>query len=146
VNLLSLRDGFPLARLFPYGFRRRLLMPLVRPLHELSLFIAIPIPFLDFADKSVVVPFDLLQVIIGKLAILLFQFAFELRPFPFELIRVHGFLLLCDEMVLPHCSHRSGPVLPTPLDIDQYGEKTGSGLVKSAQAGRINLAGGVAFR
>ena len=27
-------------------------------------------------------------------------------------------LLLCDEMELPHCSHRSGPVLPTPLDID----------------------------
>ncbi len=32
------------------GFRRRLLMPRVRPLHQLSLFIAIPM-FLDFADK-----------------------------------------------------------------------------------------------
>ena len=44
-------------------------MPLVRPLHELVLFSAIP--FLNFADKLVLVPFDLLQVIIGKLAILL---------------------------------------------------------------------------
>ena len=45
-------------------------MPLVRPFHEIVLFIAIP--FLDFAEKLVVIPFDLLQVVIGKLAILLF--------------------------------------------------------------------------
>ena len=41
-------------------------MPLVRPFHELVLFIAIP--FLGFAEKLVVIPFDLRQVIIGKLA------------------------------------------------------------------------------
>ena len=83
-------------------------MILVRPLHELILFLFIAIPFLDFAVIFVVVPFDLLQIVIGKLAILLFQFTFELHPFPFELIRVHGFLLLC-EMALSQCSYRFGP-------------------------------------
>jgi hypothetical protein len=71
----------------------RPLMPLVSPLHELVLFIAIP--FLDFADKLVVVPLDLPQIIVGKLAPLCFEFTFELHPFPFELISVHGFSLLC---------------------------------------------------
>ena len=66
-------------------------MPLVRPLHELVLFIAVPL--LGFAEKRVVIPFDLLLVVIGKLAILLFQFTFELHPFPFELIRVHDAVL-----------------------------------------------------
>jgi len=64
---LSLLDEFASARLSPDGFRRRLLMPHIRPLHQLSLFIAIPIPFLDFDDKSVEKAFDLLQVLIGKL-------------------------------------------------------------------------------
>jgi hypothetical protein len=91
----------PSARLFLRGFRLRPLISLVLPFHELILFIAIP--FLDFADKLLVVPSDLLQVIIDELAILLFQFAFELHPFPLELIRIHGFLLLC-EMALPHSS------------------------------------------
>ena len=36
-------------------------MPLVRPRHEPVLFIAIP--FLGFAEKLVVVPFDLLEVV-----------------------------------------------------------------------------------
>jgi hypothetical protein len=76
-------------------------MPLVSPLHELILFIAIP--FLDFADKLVVVPLDLLQVIIGKLAPLLFEFTFELRPFSFELISVHWVsLLYVWQISLPH--------------------------------------------
>jgi hypothetical protein len=76
-------------------------MPPVRQLHKFVLFLAISFPdqadtvttvsFLKHADNLVVAPFDLLQVIIGKLAPLLFQFAFELFPFPFELIRVHGF-------------------------------------------------------
>jgi hypothetical protein len=59
------------------------LLPLVRPLHEFVLFLTIP--FLDFADKRLVVSSDPLQVIIGELAILLFQFAYELHPFPVEL-------------------------------------------------------------
>jgi hypothetical protein len=45
---------------------RWLRLPLVRPLHQLSLFIAIP--FLDFADNSDVVPSNLLQVIVRTLA------------------------------------------------------------------------------
>jgi hypothetical protein len=89
-------------------------MPRVRPLHQLSLFIAIPIPFLDFADKSVVNAFDLLQVIIGKLTPLLFQFTFELHPFPLELIRVHDASLLC-EIALSQCSYRSvSLIISTP--------------------------------
>src|SRR6476659_11222071 len=73
---------------------------------KLGLFIAIP--FLDFADKLLVVPSDLLQVIIGKLAPLLFQFAFELRPFPLELISVHRTFLLCTVLIPQlHVSVRS---------------------------------------
>jgi hypothetical protein len=47
-------------------------VPLVRPLHEFVLFLAIP--FLDFTDKLLIVSSDPLQVIIGELAMLLFQF------------------------------------------------------------------------
>src|SRR5215210_5464569 len=52
------------------------------------------IPFLNFAYKSLVVPFNLLQIIIGELAPLLFQIAFEMGPFSFELLRIHCILLL----------------------------------------------------
>jgi hypothetical protein len=41
-------------------------MCVVRPFQELFIFIAIPL--LGFAEKPVVIPFDLRQVIIGKLA------------------------------------------------------------------------------
>ena len=41
-------------------------MCVVRPFQELFIFIAIPL--LGFAEKLVVIPFDLRQVIIGKLA------------------------------------------------------------------------------
>ena len=68
-------------------------MPLVRPLQELVLFIAIP--FQSFAEKLVVIAFDLFQIILGELAVLLFQLAFELHPFPLELIRVHDVSFLC---------------------------------------------------
>jgi hypothetical protein len=67
-------------------------MPLVRPLHELVFLI--PVPLLSFANELLVIPFDLLQVVIGKLAPLLFQFAFELFPFPLELSCVHDISLL----------------------------------------------------
>jgi hypothetical protein len=89
-------------------FQLKQLLPLVRPLHEFVLFLTIP--FLDFADKLLAVSSDPLQVIIGELAILLFQFAFELHPFPLELIRIHGFPLQ-GEMALLQCSYRFGPVL-----------------------------------
>jgi len=41
-------------------------MCVVRPFQELIIFIAIPL--LGFAEKAVVIPFDLRQVIIGKFA------------------------------------------------------------------------------
>ena len=51
------------------------------------------VPFLELADYLVEASFDLLQVIIDKLAPLLFEIAFELHPFPIEPIRIHGFLI-----------------------------------------------------
>lgn len=102
-----------------HSLRRRFLMPRVRPLHQLSLFIAIPIPFLDFDDKSVVPAFDLLQVIIGKIAPPLFQFTFELHPFPHELISVHRILLLCRIMLGP--SHHVGSLSDSPQSLNPSG-------------------------
>jgi hypothetical protein len=55
-------------RLLFYGFRRSLLMPLICPLHEFIFFIAVS--FLGFAEKPVIIPFDLFQVVNGTLAIL----------------------------------------------------------------------------
>jgi len=64
-------------------------MPLVGPLDDVVPFVAIP--FLDFADKLVLVPFNLLQIIIIKLVPLLFEFTLELHPSPLELVSVHRF-------------------------------------------------------
>ena len=86
--------------------------------------------------KLVVIPFDLLQVVIGKLAILLFQFTFELHPFSLELIRVHDASLLC-EIAMSPCLYRSVPVISKPPSYGHYGEKTGSGLVKIAQGKNV---------
>ena len=111
-------------------------MPLICPLHEFLFLLAVvflnygdtvlTVPFLELAENLVEASFDPLQVIIGKLAPPLFQFASELHPYPFELIGNHGFLLLC-EIAL------SSPILTVA---DDYGEKTGSGLVKIAQVAR----------
>ena len=57
------------------------------------------IPFLSFADKLLVVPFDLLQIIIGKLAPLLLQLAFEMGLFSLELSSVHRIILLCKTLI-----------------------------------------------
>src|SRR5690348_7938387 len=72
-------------------------MPCVRPLHQLTLLVAIP--FLDLADKLVIDPCDLLQVIVGKLPPLPFQVAFELHPLSLELISIHRIVLLLDSNV-----------------------------------------------
>ena len=118
-------------------------MPLVRPFHEVILFIAIP--FLGFADKLVVIAFDLLQVVVGKLAIFLFQLTFELHPFSLELIRVHDVSLLC-EIAMPPCPYRSVPVICKPPSYGHYGEKTDCGLVRIAHVARIDwVACGAAF-
>jgi hypothetical protein len=62
-------------------------MPRVRPLHQHD--IVLGTSFLDFADTFLIVPFNPLQVLIGKLALLLLQFTFELHPLLLELIRIH---------------------------------------------------------
>ena len=105
-------------------------MPLVSPLHQLVFLI--PIPLLSFANELFVIPFDLLQVVIGKLAPLLLQFAFELFPFPLKLICVHDACLLRD---------RVEPSGPTPrLRVrDNSGMSPGGDLVKSAQCARRQL-------
>jgi hypothetical protein len=86
---------------FPNGVRHRLLMPLVGPLHE---------PFVGFVDKLGVASFALHQVIVPKPAPPRLQCTFELYPFAFELISVHGVFLLC-ELTMPRRG-RSGSVLP----------------------------------
>jgi hypothetical protein len=93
-------------------------MPLVCPLHEFVSFLAIP--FLKYAVTLVATLSVLLHVIINTLSPLLFQLAFELHPFALELIRIDGFVLLC-EKALPHCSYLSGPALLNRSGIHQYG-------------------------
>lgn len=105
-------------------------MPLVRPLHQLIFFVAIPL--LRFADELVVIPFDLLQVVIGKLAPFPFQLAFELFPFPLELICIHDVSLL-RENVCP-----SGPVPPHRVRAN-FGMNPGGDLVTIAQCARRQL-------
>src|SRR4029079_9750715 len=74
-------SGIYSAGLLLHGFRRRRLrMPRVRPLHQLDLFPGIP--FLDFADKFLVVPFDLLQIIIGNLPHFCFKSPLKWVHFP----------------------------------------------------------------
>jgi hypothetical protein len=73
--------------LVAHTFQRRHRMPRVRPPYQRD--IVLGISFLDFADKFLIVPFNPLQVLIGKPASLLFQFTFELYPFLPELICIH---------------------------------------------------------
>jgi hypothetical protein len=55
-------------------------MPLVRTFHKGIRFIAIP--FLGFADKLFVIAFNVFQVVIGKLAVFLFEFPLNCIHFP----------------------------------------------------------------
>jgi hypothetical protein len=105
-------------------------MPLVRPLHQLIFLI--PVPLLSFADELLVIPFDLLQVVIGKHAPLLFQFAFELFPFSLELIGIHDVSFL-RENVCP-----SGPVPPHRVRANSDMSPDGD-LVTIAQCARNQL-------
>ena len=75
-------------RLFLCGVRRRLLMPPVRPLSSVRIFLAIPL--LNVADVLIVMAFDLLPIIIGAFAILRFGITCERHPF--SLFPVHAFL------------------------------------------------------
>ena len=116
-----LLDDFSSACLVRRNFRLRPLLSLIRPFHILIIFIAIPFP--RFTNELVVVPFGRRQVIIGELAIRLFQLALVLHPFSFGLIRMHGFRFLCEIALSP---------------VRQYGEKTDSDVVRIAQLERIN--------
>ena len=63
-------------------------MPLVGPLQELVLFVAIPL--VGLVDNLVVASFALHQVLVPKPAPPRLQCTFELYPFARELISVHG--------------------------------------------------------
>src|SRR5262249_20852703 len=67
------------------------LKPLVRPAGDIVFLRAIP--FLHFAEKRIVIPFDLHQIIVREFAPLPLEFAFELPPLAFERIGVHSLLL-----------------------------------------------------
>ena len=69
-------------------------MPLVGPLQELVLFVAIP--FVGLVDNLVVASFGLHHVLVPKPASPRLQRTFELYPFARELISVHGVFLLCE--------------------------------------------------
>jgi hypothetical protein len=62
-------------------------LPLIDPAAHLILFISVS--FLNLAGEFIIIAFDLKQIVIRESAPLLFQFAFELLPLPFELIAVH---------------------------------------------------------
>lgn len=96
--------------LFPHSFSAGCVCYWLSRYYEFVLFLAVmfpdqadtlsTVPFLELADYLVEASFDLLQVIIDKLAPLLFEVAFELHPFPIESIRVHGFFLMWDRGAL----------------------------------------------
>jgi hypothetical protein len=89
-----LPDDFSSGCLVRRNFRLGPLLPLIHPFHVLILFIAMPFP--NFAGELAVLPFGRRQVIIGALAMRLFQLALELQPFPFGLIHMYGFRFLCE--------------------------------------------------
>jgi hypothetical protein len=73
-----------------YRLRIRVLAfePLVDP--ATYLFFPVAVFSLQLSLKLLVVTFDLEQVIVCKIAPLLFEFTLELSPSPFELIRIHN--------------------------------------------------------
>src|SRR5262249_51407533 len=91
---MSLMNGIDSVGYFPNGFWQRWLMPLVGPLQELVLFVAIPL--VGAVDNLVVASFALHQVLVPKPAPPRLQCTFELYPFARELISVHGVFLLCE--------------------------------------------------
>src|SRR5215469_312762 len=96
---------------FPNDTWRRWLMPLVAPLQELVLFVAIL--FVGCVDNLVVASFTQHQVLVPKPTPPRLQCTFELHPFACELISVHGVFLLC-ELAMPWRGeiHRYGLMCP----------------------------------
>src|SRR5215472_16725637 len=107
---------------FSHGFRRRLLMPLVGPLQELVLFVAIL--FTGCVDKLGVVFFAQHQVFVPKLAPPCLQCTCEPYPYACGLISVHGVSFLC-ESAMPWRG-RSVPLRP-PSGAGGYGNTSGTG-------------------
>ena len=105
---LSRMNGLSSVGHFPNGFWRRWLMPLVAPLPELVLVLAIP--FVGCVDNLAVASFAQHQVLVPKPDPPCLQCTFELYPFAFGLISVHGVFLLC-EVAIPRRG-RSGPLRP----------------------------------
>ena len=121
--------------LFLCGVRRRLLMPPVRPLSSVRIFLAIPL--LNVADVLIVMAFDLLPIIIGAFAILRFGITCERHPF--SLFLFMRFSRPCERVIAPlSLSYRSGPVISNFPMIDHYGETIGNSLVRIAQVGGID--------
>jgi hypothetical protein len=79
-------------------------MPLVRTFHKGIRFIAIP--FLGFADKlfviAFVIAFNVFQVVIGKLAVFLFEFPLNCIHFP---LSYSAFILASSCWLPPVFSH-----------------------------------------
>src|SRR5215831_2044764 len=105
---MSLMIGIYSVGHFPNGFCRRWLIPLVGPLQELVLFLAIPI--VGCVDKLGLASFALHQMLVSKPAPPCLQCTCELYPYACGLISVHGVFLLC-EVAIPWRG-RSGPLHP----------------------------------
>src|SRR4029077_4945178 len=56
----------------------------------LSLFLTEPVSLLQFADELIAAPSDVLEVVVGQIAPLLFDRALDLAPFSSDFIPVHG--------------------------------------------------------
>jgi hypothetical protein len=56
---------------------------------RLSLISRDPVTFLDLAGQHRTLPFNYIQIIVGKLAPLLLNMAFELFPVAFQNIAIH---------------------------------------------------------
>ena len=82
-----LARGLGLSRLRPWLWLSLPGMPIISPAHDF--FLLVPVALLNASDNFVVIPFDLLEIVIGEFPPLLFDFSSELHPFSFELIRIH---------------------------------------------------------
>src|SRR5262249_4691918 len=132
---MSRMNGIDSVGHFPNGFWRRWLMPLVGPLPELVLFLAIP--FVGLVDNLVVASFAQHQVLVPKPDPACLQCTCELYPFAFGLISVHRVFLLC-EVAMPWRGeiHRYGLMFP----LSRLGRaKIGSHEPRTTCPGRLHI-------
>jgi hypothetical protein len=79
-------DGFSSPRRLNVGIVTR--EPLIGP--ATHLFFPVAVFGLQLSLELLIVTFDLQQIIVGKVAPLLFELTFKLSPPPFKLIRIHN--------------------------------------------------------